>query len=602
MESKCVKVLDNSHRDIRRRRANRCAANIIDAAHKVFSLQPRRNSLLTRLGKRKRFVCNSKCGLHLRKSLLTNYSNLRKSGLPQRLLFYQNGEWKDYPREIVELVRKDFQMKKAAIEVQFNGFHLMLDILYMMQVDMRTGSQKPIAWIDEAGSCFFPQLYSTNGGVCDSNHYELEKGEESMFVERNGTPEIKLHLQIEVNGINGYNLEECVEESNLCSKRIKIEHKPSENDYELGVNDNYSRKSGAKREDVVDEVQQIGENLSLNSQDIFEAVSLDYVRNMFIEGMKPFSDANILSINRCSSPMMQSRWEIFQKQVEITQKCRVNPNVRYAWLASTKDALSSIMTYGGLAHCGPKVQSPYGVGVHLTSLKCALTSSAIYCDVDENDIRHMMFCRVILGNMEPVHPGSKQYHPSSDNFDSGVDDLQNPSHYTIWNMNMNTYIYPEYVVSFKMSHSAGEALGGKESRYDIPGFATCHGREVQLQLDLSSVETERNCHPCQDFEDESQRKAPSIGSSTSKTPKSPWMSFAMLFDAISNKIAPKDMKLVNFHYNLFRSKKISRDDFIRKLRLIVGDQLLRSTITGLQCKLPSSFTCLPKDPKEERDS
>ncbi|MGI4370240.1 hypothetical protein ACR2V4_26980, partial [Klebsiella pneumoniae] len=76
--------------------------------------------------------------------------------MPQRLLFYQNGEWKDYPREIVELVRKDFQMKKAAIEVQFNGFHLMLDILYMMQVDMRTGSQKPIAWIDEAGSCFFP--------------------------------------------------------------------------------------------------------------------------------------------------------------------------------------------------------------------------------------------------------------------------------------------------------------------------------------------------------------------------------------------------------------------------------------------------------------
>ena len=91
-------------------------------------------------------------------------------------------------------------------------------------------------------------------------------------------------------------------------------------------------------------------------------------------------------------------------------------------------------------------------------------SSAIYCDVDENDTRHMMFCRVILGNMEPVHPGSKQYHPSSDNFDSGVDDLQNPSHYTIWNMNMNTYIYPEYVVSFKMSHSAG---GATDSLFNV---------------------------------------------------------------------------------------------------------------------------------------
>ena len=76
----------------------------------------------------------------------------------------------------------------------------------------------------------------------------------------------------------------------------------------------------------------------------------------------------------------------------------------------------------------------------------------------------MMFCRVILGNMEPVHPGSKQYHPSSDNFDSGVDDLQNPSHYTIWNMNMNTYIYLEYVVSFKMSHSAG---GATDSLFNV---------------------------------------------------------------------------------------------------------------------------------------
>lgn len=56
-----------------------------------------------------------------------------------------------------------------------------------------------------------------------------------------------------------------------------------------------------------------------------------------------------------------------------------------------------------------------------------------------------------MGNMELVHPGSCQCYPSSEDFDSGVDDLQNPKHYTIWNMNMNTHIYPEYVVSFKIS-------------------------------------------------------------------------------------------------------------------------------------------------------
>ena len=80
--------------------------------------------------------------------------------------------------------------------------------------------------------------------------------------------------------------------------------------------------------------------------------------------------------------------------------------------------------------------------------------SARYCDDDENGVRHMVLCRVIMGNMEPVNRGSKQFHPSCEDFDSGVDDFQNPSHYIIWNMNMNTHIYPEYVVSFKVSSNA----------------------------------------------------------------------------------------------------------------------------------------------------
>lgn len=126
-------------------------------------------------------------------------------------------------------------------------------------------------------------------------------------------------------------------------------------------------------------------------------------------------------------------------------------------------------------------------------------------------------------------------------------------------------------------------------------------------------------HPCQDSLNNFEGKAPSVGSTTSKTPKSPWMPLVMLFGAISSKIDPKDMKMVYDHYDSFRvcftisfscvfmwldillifffffpssscwkycqSKKISRDEFIKKLRLIVGDQLLRSTLTSLQCKV-----------------
>ena len=80
--------------------------------------------------------------------------------------------------------------------------------------------------------------------------------------------------------------------------------------------------------------------------------------------------------------------------------------------------------------------------------------SASYCDDDENGVRYLMLCRVIMGNVELVNPGCGQCHPSSIQFDSGVDDLQNPCHLIVWSMNMNTHIFPEYVVSFKTSLKA----------------------------------------------------------------------------------------------------------------------------------------------------
>lgn len=84
-------------------------------------------------------------------------------------------------------------------------------------------------------------------------------------------------------------------------------------------------------------------------------------------------------------------------------------------------------------------------------------SEDIICDVDEKgveiQIQCMVLCRVILGNMEVVLPGSKQFYPSDECFDCGVDNLENPNHFVVWNMNMNTHIYPEYTLTFKMSPS-----------------------------------------------------------------------------------------------------------------------------------------------------
>ncbi|KAH7835779.1 hypothetical protein Vadar_029798 [Vaccinium darrowii] len=573
MESKLVKVSDNVRRQTIRRRVTQHVGNITEASHKVLRIQSKHNSLLTELGKRNRSAgYKSNCAVHLGKSLLMNYSNLMKSGVPQRLLFYQDSAWNDFPQDLVEMVRGNFQMKKAAFEVQFNGHHLMLDMLHMIQVDLKTGARKPIAWIDEAGGCYFPQIQSHNGGVCGCNHFEFDKVEE---------------VQAEINGVNGFGSEECVEKSNICAKRTRIEKNPSGDHYELRANDD--KKSGALIEDVVEGVQQIRETIYPKAEDVFETVDINVVKNMFIASLNASKDSNILEIIKCSSTMMESRKDIFQKQVEITKKYRRDPNVRYGWLASTKDGCSSIMRHG-LAYCGSKIKAPFGIGVHLTSLKCAL-SSARYCDIDENGVGHMMFCRVILGNMEPVQPGSTQFLPSSENFDSGADDLQNPSHYIVWNMDSYTHIYPEYVISFKMSQGAREALVQKGSQ----GVSTSQARQG-LQLGSSSVELAKNSHPCQNFEDMLLQKAPGDGSSTSRTPR---LAFAALFDAISSKVAPKDMKWVNMQYNMFRSNKISRDELMKKMRFAVGEELLRSTILRLQGKLPSDSASLPEVPKEK---
>lgn len=81
--------------------------------------------------------------------------------------------------------------------------------------------------------------------------------------------------------------------------------------------------------------------------------------------------------------------------------------------------------------------------------KFVLCSSVEGSNVDEDGLRHLLLCRVILGRPEVVHPGSEQYHPSSEEFDSGVDNHIAPKRYIVWSTYMNTHILPEYVISFR---------------------------------------------------------------------------------------------------------------------------------------------------------
>ena len=88
----------------------------------------------------------------------------------------------------------------------------------------------------------------------------------------------------------------------------------------------------------------------------------------------------------------------------------------------------------------------------------SLEEGSGFSDDNEGKIRHLVLCRVILGKSELVRRGSEQRCPSSDEFDSGVDDLSRPRKYIIWSTHMNTCVLPEYVISFRAPFLRGNHL------------------------------------------------------------------------------------------------------------------------------------------------
>ncbi|XP_023553913.1 inactive poly [ADP-ribose] polymerase RCD1-like [Cucurbita pepo subsp. pepo] len=571
METELTRVQHNGQKitvGLKRKRANQGTTHV-GAGYEAFlsKLTSSRN----RHAKCKRLDdCEVSRGPNSRRSFLRNYKNFSRSGLPKRFLYHEDGDWVDYPQITVKLIREQFQIKNAAIEVELNGRHLLLDALYMIQVELKTAIQQHIAWIDDNGQCFFPEFYSGDSVMHPFHQYELEDASTVALPDHTGMREINLHLEIGITEANSSQSEGYIEESNRDAKISNIKGKTLDIAEDWEDSETNSQKPVAQMQEAVGGIKEIDCYVTPQNEIIHSTVGLDDVKNMFLMSMESIKNIEILEVKRWSSHLMQDRLDLFKKQIEITKKSRGNANVQYGWLAGSM--------LHGVGHFEPKLTATSGV--HLSS--CA-NLSASYCNDDEKGVRYIAFCHVILGNVEVVTPGCVPYHPSSVNFDSGVDDLHNPSQYFVWNMNMKSHIFPEYVVSFKISSSPPEC-----------------GLQDQLQLNCSSIESVEDCVSSPVPEKRCTEKH-DHGSSSLKTPKSPWMPFSMLFNAISKEVSLNDMKLVKGHYCLFREKKISRDEFIRRLRSIVGDPLLRSMLTSLQCKLPPKSPCAFKVPKEEKE-
>ncbi|CAN6311744.1 unnamed protein product [Urochloa humidicola] len=512
---------------------------------------------------------------HFNKQVLQSYKNFMASAPPKRILLRQGADWKDFPEKIVKLAQADFRAKKTITETGYQNQLFLLDFVHMTFIDSKTGFQRPIAWIDENGKGYFPETFLQDQKLFMKKDFG-NGNHEYISVEPNGTREMNGQLETAESSAESSNFESSTEDVS-SPKRARAERS--------SIGKNYGDMGEAIGENEPCALLPTACNLLLQQPNLDEVSraqrTIEAVEKLLLQGMgSVIGSKNIIGIYR--TPILddcgQLRYPLHQKQVQVIGCHRGNANVRYAWLACSKSTVHEMMLNGVLQVHKPIKCPAYGEGTLLTPAGRSDTCVK-YSDVDENGIVHMMLCRVIMGNVEIVHPGSKQHRPSSDTFDSGVDDLKNPQHYIVWDMNLNRHIYPEFVVTIKLPSKTKDSLVTQEDCQN--------SSDVSLVLnssspDCTSEEMNLEAPPalgggCAD---------PMLGDSMEKAPSSPWMPFSMLFAAISTKVSSENMDMVIGCYEEFKSKRISRAELVKKLRHVVGDRVLISTIMRLQDKLP----------------
>eukprot|EP01018_Ginkgo_biloba_P002182 Gb_39925 [translate_table: standard] len=582
-------------------------------------------------------------------AVLHNYENFRKSAVPARLMYFWNGTWNDFSPEASESLREAFSADMPTVEVVIHGSPYLVDFLRMLQIDLRAGCQRSIAWIDENGSCFFPKFFFEDDNVDDEVAPKVEVEIEIRISRTEGSETDRCRIPGNLEPLSevsktekddfASNLEPSSEASkaenhelvgsldpltDVCKSGPRTSKLPSKTSIDLLIGTNELKKdsgcvcnatvvlsSEPSKELILEDEGGVGavsasrgsESIQCSGSETSEFGLLgdkliklndsdeEYVAvcNRFLAGFgKLGAMTNITGIykNTHASSSGQARLQAFQRHVEITKKSRGNANVRYAWHGTSGKGASGIILHGfGQPRTHNKVAA-YGVGVYLSPEDCPHLSAA-FSDVDQKGEQHMLLCRVILGNIEQVHHGSHQFHPSSEQFDSGADDLSNPKCYIIWSTQMNTHILPEYIVSFKglqQPHECWAGLKAKQGIFGVPETLNCSLQDVQLAHLGSINETAVTQHPCLVSYKENQRKVQGPAKETVRMPSSASMSFPKLFSVIRKSLPSPSIASLEHLYAEYKAGRIGKDMLIRRVRMIAGDKLLIAAIQSIRAQ------------------
>nr|CAB3488644.1 unnamed protein product [Digitaria exilis] len=467
-----------------------------------------------------------KCGC-IRPNLANDCVNFLKSGIPIRIMYYKQGSWHNFPEQIMRFLIEEFSGSKSSAVSVMDGDPVLIDFLSMTMVNLKSNRQRSVAWIDNTSKCFSPSLFF------DEEIYDMVKGDaanvqgnaQGMILDKpvNSPPEV---------------VKQVVVESSLL-----VSQKPS----------------GA------DILRKKITSVERGSKDFL------FVQDRFLSGMGPFATANnLLRVYRYSPNDItaQCRLQAFERQIISTREQRGDANVRYGWLGSRKNDIVRILINGLGTTEKPAEKSDLSAGVYLSPENRTFTSVGL-CDVDEKGVQYILLCQVIMGNMEAVDPGSQELFPSSDVYDSGVDDCLEPKCYVMWPSHLSTHMRLEYLVSFKLTPDFRSYLLHLKGLWFRP--------PKEVAIDISTLEPYPTGPICMQASCE-------IG----EGPTTPWIPFKVLFGLVQDNISSIAKELLFHHYEELKESKITREEMVKKMMIIAGKKLLLEALNKLSY-CPSSW-------------
>ncbi|KAG8074145.1 hypothetical protein GUJ93_ZPchr0006g44061 [Zizania palustris] len=422
--------------------------------------------------------------------LLRGWREFRRSGAPARFLCFEGGAWADVTGKAVAQLRRAFLEGRAVAEAAFGDRAFLFDFLRMVRIDVATAEESALGWIDERGGCFFPTPESGRKRKRDEAGSEV-KGEQRR-----------------------------AEDGDEASSAV--EERSGESPEPEAVEPDMKKARGVW-----------GKTARLERTDKFYQV----VEKLFLSRMAPVAAARGVAITAVHKVEQGPRARAFQLQEHLLDAARGpgGSNAKFAWYgAPAADVAAAVEHAFGKTNGWLLGGRAHGDGVHLSPPQSP-HASAMLTEADEKGEAHIVLCRVLMGQPEVVPTGSSQFYPSSDDYDSAVDNIEKPRWYVVWSTHMNTRILPEYVVSFK-----------------CPNLQN-------LQGSLGTT---------------SKLKKPSPSASRDM--------FPMLLTEIQRFVPSPKLQTLQKTYNCFKRGQMKKDQFIRFLRSFIGDRVLTTVAQKLR--------------------